>query len=215
MIGNSSAEEQQKKLVETVDGVTRERAASLCARSLSDSQIADILLLTYEQIIAIKGTDEYKKKYAEEADKAIQDQLDRDEGWDAIETQSLEILMGTLKFNRDPKFALLAARTANSAERRSKNNSPAKVIDNSNPAGGQTNIIFLSINKNYAERENSMIDVSPRPKQIPLKQSDVPSPKLVEEILGAQKHVQGAQGTIETELERMFREQGVVFDENG
>lgn len=207
-----SVENEVEKLIETVDVETRRRCANLCARGLTDNQIVGVLLLTYEQVLAIKTTQEYKEKYAEEADRIIQEQLDRDEGWDAIETQSLEILMSTLRFNKDPKFALLAARTANTAERRSKNKSDPKVIDTP-PAANQTNIIFLSLNKNYSQREGNLIDVTARPAQIPLKQSDIPNPKLVEEILGTTKHVQGAQGTSETELERLFRESGVVFDE--
>lgn len=209
---SSNLEEENARLIESVDAETRRRAANLCARGLTEMQISGVLLLSYEQVLAIKGTEEYKKKFSEEADRIIQEQFDRDEGWDAIETQSLEVLMQTLRFNKDPKFALLAAKTANTAERRSKNKSDPKILE-APAAGNQTNIIFLQLNKQYSQREGNMIDVTARPVQIPLKQSDIPSPKLVEEILGAQKHVQGAQGNTETELERMFRESGVVFDE--
>ena len=47
-------------LVETVDVVTRERAANLCARGLLDGQVADILLLSIDQMLAVNETNEFK-----------------------------------------------------------------------------------------------------------------------------------------------------------
>ena len=209
--------EELEKLTSAVDGTTRARCAALSARGLSDLQIADILLLTFEQVVAVHETEEFKKKYAEEADRAIQDQIDRDEGWDGVESAALGVLLDTMRYNRDPKFALVAAKTANAAERRARNNQPAKVIDSTQPGNNTTNnIVFLQINKNYATRENSQIDITPRPAQIPLKQSDMPAPKLVDELLAPAKKEAGQLNTkVDTsDLKEMFKQAGVVFDQD-
>lgn len=203
-------------LIDTVDAVTRARAGSLSAHGLSDLQIADILLLSVECVVAIRNTDEFKKKYSEEADRAIQAQIDRDEGWDAVEEKSLEVLIETLKFNRDPKFALLAAKTANSAKRKDKTQAP-QVIDPSANNGGSTNIIVLNINKTYADRateQNKTIELNARPEKIPQRQSDLPSPKAVENLLAPVKNLEGKTTKPLTELEQAFKEAGVVFDNN-
>lgn len=200
--------------VDEVDATTRARCGSLSARGLGDAQIADILLLSYEQVVSVHDTEEFKKKYHEEADRAIQDQIDRDEGWDAVEAESLAILLSGLKFNRDPKFALMAAKMANSAERRARNKIQPKVIGEDLPPG-QTNIIVLQINKNYAERDNSQIDITPRPQSIPLKQSDVPAPKLVDQLLAPAKDRIGLinKDRDMTDIKTLFEQSGVVFDE--
>jgi len=211
--------EQVSNLVETVDAVTRARCGALSARGLLDNQIADMLLLTLEQVLAIRETEEFRRKYSEEAERAIQDQIDRDEGWDAVETAALAQLMTTLQFNRDPKFALLAAKTANSADRRARGSykSEPKTIGTGVAPGQETNIIMININKNYATRENNQIDITPRPAQIPLKQSDMPAPKLVDELLAPAKERAGTIGNkgINTDdIKQMFEAAGVVFDGN-
>jgi hypothetical protein len=215
---NSDGENAQETLISSVDGITRARAGSLSAHGLSDMQIADILLLSIEQVISIRGTDEFKKKYAEEADRAIQAQIDRDEGWDAVEEKSLEVLIETLKFNRDPKFALLAAKTANSAKRPSKEKTNAPhVIDPAANNGGTTNIIVLNLNKNYTDKAaaaNSSIDITPRPEKIPQRRSDLPSPKIVENLLAPIKDKLGETVKPLTELEQAFKDAGVVFDKD-
>lgn len=213
LVGNSNESlEGGNSLVNQVDEITRARAGSLSAHGLSDQAIADILLLTVEQVNACHQTEEFRKKYAEEADLAIQAQVERDEGWDAIESEALGQILQTLKHNRDPKYALFAAKTANQAERGKKQskNGPI-VIDNTKQT---TNIITLNLNRNFikksTEGDSGMIDVTPRPAAIPLKQSDIPSPKLVEELLApvlAKEKIQLS------ELEQAFKESGVVFDE--
>lgn len=208
---NLPVEQEENSLISSVDMITRARAGSLSAHGLTGPQIADILLLSIEQISAIKDTVEFKKKYAEEAEKAIQAQIDRDEGWDAVEDEALGALLETLKFNRDPKFALIAAKTANSAVRQNKKHNAPHVIDNSK--GGSTNIIVLNLNRNYVggEAGRAQIELNARPTNIPQRQSDLPSPKIVEAMLAPVK--ENAAKPM-NDLERMFRDAGVVFDGN-
>lgn len=207
---------QVSNLAERVDETTRARCGALAARGLTDQQIADILLLTYDQVVAVRDTAEFKNKYAAEADRAIQDQIDRDEGWDALESLALENLLSTMKFNRDPKFSLLAAKFANNAERRARNTGPAKVIGSGEEGKTTTtNVVFLQLNKVYATQENNTIDVNARPKQIPLKQSDIPAPKLVDEILAPAKQEAGfvKRGKVSVDdVEQMAKNMGVIFD---
>lgn len=200
-------------LADTVDNMTRVRAASLSARGLLDTQIADILLLRLEQVLAIKTTEEFQGKYHAEAARLIDEQIARDEGWDAVEEIAITNLLETMKMVRDPKFSLVAAKTANSAIRRAKaGNSDPKVIGEGN-TDGRSNVIMLTLNQNYIQN-NNQINVAARPLQIPLKQSDVPSPKLVDAILAPAREAAGISDSkkVQTEFERMMEQSGVVFD---
>ena len=192
---------------ETVDAVTRARCASLSAHGISDRQIADVLLLTIEQVVAVKGTEEYITKYAEEAETAIKAQIDRDEGWDAVEQAALNSVREALKYNRDPKYALSAAALANKAERRTGQSKGPHVIDNS---GQTTNVIVLNLNRNYVNKtQTDMVDVTPKVIDQPRKRSDLPSPKMVEQLLAP---VLTSPKKELSELEQAFQNAGVVFD---
>lgn len=206
---DSLIENKSTTPADTVDAVTRARIGSLAAHDIGDGAIADILCLSLAQVIAVKDTEEYKKKFAEEADRAIQAQIDRDEGWDAIEDAALVQILQTLEYNRDPKYALFAAKTANQAERRSKNKNTPHVIDNSKQT---TNIIVLNLNKGYVEKQqNNTIDVTPRGNgDQPRRQSDLPSPKIVAELLAP---VSQQPKKVLSELEEEFKRAGIVFDE--
>lgn len=206
MTSNLPAEVTKVHPENTVDAVTRARVGSLAARGITDSQIADVLLLSVEQVMACRGTEEYKKKYAEVAEEAIQAQIDRDEGWDAIETKALEVVMQTLAYNRDPRFALSAAALANKASRKVNETGP-KVIDNSRQT---TNVIVLNLNKTYVNKVSESGVGGSRPITIDQKKrSDLPSPKSVEELLAP------VQTTVrrvpKTDLEEEFERAGVVF----
>lgn len=197
-----------------MDAVTRARAGSLAAHGLSDQQIADILLLSIEQIGAARNTDEYKKKYAAIAEEEIQKQIDLADGWDGVEEKAIAQVLETLVYNRDPKFALLAAHTANKAIRRKANNQP-KVVDGSAPVN---NVITLNLNKTYVtnitsgEAGGNTIDVTPRPENTQRKISDLPSPKSVEELLAPVRNK--TETKMLTELEQAFEIAGVFKDEN-
>lgn len=214
--GQKSGEELREELLETVDVQTRVRAASLSVKNLSDGQIADILCLTYEQMQAIRTSSEFKLKYAEEANASIDAQIAREEGWDTLEDEALVGLIGMLKYNKDPKFLLMAAAAANRAERRvKKNDAETKVIDASKNV--TNNLIILNMNRNYVNSagENRTLDITPRPSEIPLKQSDVPAPKLVDALLAPAREKAGISATDKqlTDIEKMAKAAGIVFDE--
>lgn len=211
-----------EELISEIDLVTRARIASLCARGLEDRAVADILFVSAEHVGAVKETVEFKAKYAEEADRIIQDQIDRDEGWDGLETKALESLLEGLRFMKDPKLLLQTAMVANRAERRAKSKRAlqGKVVE---PIIVDATIVqpsatIIVLNRNYITTRagDGAIDVSARPKEIPMKQSDIPAPKLVEEILAPARNAAGLvvqkQSPADEELERLFAESGVVFD---
>lgn len=209
-VGSRSVED----LLSEVDAITRARVASLCARGLTDYAIGDVLQLTVEHIVAVKGTEEYKAKYCKEADRIIQEQIDRDEGWDGLETAALEGLLQTLRFNKDPKFLLSTAAVANRAERRAKSKKTEPVVVDATVQPEGAKIIVL--NKYYINNRagDGALDITGRPKEIALKQSDVPAPKLVDEFLApARERANLTKPKEEDEIERLFRESGVVFDE--
>lgn len=209
----SSVGKSKDDLINEVDPVTRARIASLCARGLTDFAVSDILYLSVEHIAAVKETEEYKVKYCAEADRIIQEQIDRDEGWDGLETSSLEGLLQTLRFNKDPKFLLSVAAVANRAERRAKNKKtdPTVVDATQQPQGAK----IIVLNRYYINNRagDGALDISARPKEIEMKKSDVPAPKLVDEFLApARERANLTKPKEEDEIERLFRESGVVFD---
>lgn len=211
-----SQEQELANVLKTVDIHTRWRAASLSARGLLDGQIADILLLSDAQMAAIKVSKEFREKYSEDATKAIDQAIALEEGWDTLEDEALAALVQTMKYNKDPKFMLAVAATANRAERRSKNKGmEPKIIDAS--AALQNNILIFNINRNYVDKagEDRTLDITPRPAQIPLKQSDMPAPKLVDAILSPAKEKTEISATDAqvSDIEQMAKAMGVVFDE--
>lgn len=193
-----------------VDEVTRARIGGLAARDFSDQQIADVLLLTKEQVLAAKESPEAKKKYAEVADQQIQIQLDLADGWDAVEEKAVAQILQTLEYNRDPKYALFAGKTANTAiRRRNQLNTEPKVIDNSKPNG---NVIQINLNKTYVRNaagteENKTLDITPTRAVPQLKQVDMPSPAQVDNLLAGVKS--GTKDKVLTELEQAFELSGI------
>lgn len=212
--------EQEQALanaLETVDEATRLRAASLSAKGLLDCQIADILLLSDNQMAAVKLSEEFRKRYSEEATNAIDQAIALEEGWNTLEDEALAALIQTMKYNKDPKFMLAVAATANRAERRAKNKqSDPRVIDASNKT--TNNILVLQMNRNYVDKagENGIIDMNRRPDKIPLKQSDMPAPKLVDAILmpeGKEKKEVTLLESQVSDIEELAATMGVVFDQ--
>ena len=128
----------EERVTKTVDGATRERAGNLAANGFLEQAIADILMLSLEQVLAIKNTPEFRGKYAETADEQIQRQMDLADGWDVIESKAVENLIDVLKYNRDPRYILNAARVANEAKRRRPSSEP-RVID----ASKKTNNVIV------------------------------------------------------------------------
>lgn len=199
-----------------MDAVTRVRAGSLSAHNLSDRQIADTLLLSDEQIRLVRESPEFKAKYAEVAEEVIERQIEMDEGWDAVENKAVAQILQTLEYNRDPKYALFAAKTANLAKRRARHEDPRLTI---NAAHQETNIIVLNLNKKFVDKVSNeaktsgIIDITP--KQIdtqPRKRVDLPSPAQVENVLSPVRQRLGKDKLL-SELEQAFEIAGVFNDD--
>lgn len=214
---------EREEIASHVDGATRARAGSLAAHSCSDQAVADMLLLSLEQVDAVKETEEYKGKYAEVANEIIQRQIDANEGWDVVEQKAIMQIIQTLEFNRDPKYALFAAKTANSAARRKPTQHNPRVLtvpgaaDPANPEAPQApvinNVINLTINRNYLNAKTAeggaTIDVTPKVEPMQRKVADLPSPASVEFLLSPVKH---QKKMVVSEIEQQFINAGVVFD---
>lgn len=212
----SSVGKSQQEYIEEVDVNTRARIASLRARGLSEYSVAEVLLLSPEHVKAVETTEEYRNKFSSEADRIIQEQIDRDEGWDGIENEAIAGLLSTMRFNKDPKFLLMTAQVANRAVRRTREKSREPTVVDASAVKPGSNIIVLNLNKTFINNQTSAgaIDVSPRPKEIPLKQSDTPAPKLVDEILAGSGGAAEVSKAKEIDpLAEMFKEAGLVFDE--
>lgn len=206
-----------RPVYETVDAVTRARVGSLAAHGLLERQICEVLLLTMEQVISCKESMEYKNKYAEVANELIQRQIDLTEGWDAVEEKAVAQVLETLEYSRDPKYALLAAKTANAAQRRSRAETP-KVID-----GRQVNnsVIVLNLNRTFIKSTEgpagnaAILDITP--KLIENQQQrriDLPSPQAVENLL-APVMKEGVKDKLLTELEKALDDSGISSIEFG
>lgn len=201
--------EGELEILKTLPVVTRRRVAALAAFGLLDQQIADVQLLTVEQVIVCKKCDEYIEAYAKSVNERMQMQMDLAEGWDAVEERALSQVYQTLEYNRNPQFALLAARIANQAKRSQSQGQDQRVIDNA-PVN---NVITLNLNKVYINNvQKSEIPIVNQEKRaladIPKKRFDVPNPKQVENLLSPQKKLEN-----QNTFKDAFEEAGVVVSE--
>lgn len=199
---------EQVNEYELVDEITCARCGSLSAHGLSDEIIAKSLLLTPEQVVSARNSTAFKKKYAEEAEASIQLQIDLADGWNGVEEKAIAHVLETLTYNKDPKYALAAAAVANKAVRRNGNGANPLIVDGSSQT---TNIIVLNLNKNYVQKsgESKTVDITPRSATQPQRRSDLPTPKAVAELLAP---VQMIKEEKLSDIERYFKEAGVVFD---
>lgn len=189
-------------MINTCDEITCSRVGTLSAYGWSDDKIADALLLNKDQVAWAKTTQQYAENYhrytVEKAEKAIT----RAEGWDFLEDKALEVVATALDYHRDPRFALQVAKVANQAHRRASG--PEKVIDATKP----NSVINLTLNANFISKKitksesgdstNAVIDIKPREHKIlPKRQSDVPTPQAVSNLLAPARaklrHIEGAE----------------------
>lgn len=169
-----------------IDEASVLRAAALAAYGFDDRKIADTLVLTVEQVEWARQQDVFRIAYAKKAYERTQAQIDLTEGWDSVEENSIAIVLEALQYSKDPKFALLAARTANAAKRNV--GTTARTID---PSRAGT-IVHISLNDRFVRatvNNGQAIDVTPQsvnsiPTPRPLKIVDMPSPKQVTDLLG-------------------------------
>lgn len=198
-----------------VDRMTCERIGSLLGHGLTDEMVADALCLTIAQVVWAKETPEFTRAFAAKKAERVNAAVDQSEALDALEEESLAQIMQAMKYNRDPNYALVVARFANTAKRRT----PADANKPIEPQRQGQTVVILNLNKNYvAKIENAtemppVINVRPpHPEDFGLpsiepRRSDTPTPKRVMELLGV--------GTTETkkfdehEIEEALIEAGV------
>lgn len=169
-----------------VDQITRRKCGKLAVYGLVDTQIADALMLSVEQVIAIKLTTEYKAAFSEAAVERIDRNIDLEDGWDVVEEKALQGILEQISFNRDPRFLLMAGRVANQAKRRTPTNADRPI--DAMKAG---NTIVLTLNQRFVNgaqstENHASIDITPKPTMadVPMrKQIDMPTPKRISEIL--------------------------------
>lgn len=196
-----------------VDEATCRKAGTLAAYGLTDRAISDALLLSQEQTAYARQSEPFKISFSKQSSERAQRLIDLEEGWDALEERALSTVLETLKFNRDPRFALQAAFTANKANRRTPG-ANGRVID----AAKAGNVIILTMNEGYVQKVQTepgrgVIDVAARditPKIIPKKSHDILTPQQVTDLL-----VPGnsrKKSTMAEELEQQLAIAGVSFD---
>lgn len=167
-----------------LDAVTQSRCGELAAYGMLDTQIADILLISTVQVSAVKESPRFREAQAKVLRERAQRAIDLNEGWDMVEERALTQVFETLNYNRDPNFALMAARVANNAKRASQSKPEAQVID---PAKVGTTVV-LNMNKVYinASTKDNMLNITPNTteqKGLPQKRNDMLAPKAVEALL--------------------------------
>lgn len=175
----------EKNAADLVDRVSRRKAGKLAAHGLSERQIADALLLTEEQVVACKKTEEYIAAYTEQVREKIETSIDLEEGWDGVEKRALAHVFEAMEYNRNPKFSLTVAAVANKAKRRTPSGQD-KPIDTTRIG----NVIQITVNKIYAERAviNGEIPVEKRSQLIEQRKiSDIPTPQAVHTLLEQDK----------------------------
>ena len=193
-----------------VDDATCRKAGTLAAYGLTDRAIADALLLSQEQTAYARQSEPFKISFSKQSSERAQRLIDLEEGWNALEERALSTVLETLKFNRDPRFALQAAFTANKANRRTPG-ANGRVID----AAKAGNIIVLTMNQGYVEKAQvnaGVIDVNTREqevRQIPKRQHDVLTPQKVTDLL-VPKNSRRISAT--DELQQQLDAAGVSFD---
>lgn len=107
----------EKELLDKYD-----RIASMVAMGVPDTQIAEAVALSPGRISQIKDDTVFQEMLAAKYAARMEENAQFDSSWDSVEKQSLKVLNDTLKYNRNPEFALKVAMVANKAQRRGQQN---------------------------------------------------------------------------------------------
>lgn len=170
-----------------LDDITCRRIGTLVAYGFSDLQVGDALLVTQEQVEWAREQEAYKKSHAQYAAERLQRQMDVSDGWDAVEERAVEAVLQTLEYNRDPLYALSAAKIANQARRHHQGGVSGRILDTRDKG----RVIVLQMNKTYidnrAQGEQLSITAREHGRELVKKRSDMPSPKAVSELLSPGK----------------------------
>jgi len=162
------------------------KAGTLAAYGLSDLDLAAALLLTQEQVLDLKLTKRFKEAYSQHTMERANSLINRAEGWNAVEETGLAQVLQALQLSRDPNFALRAAVFANRAIRHTPS-TVGRVID----ASRAGNVVQLTLSKKFVTATKNedgsstveTVELTARA-SLPKKQSDLPNPRKISEILG-------------------------------
>lgn len=172
---------EPENIIAEVDDASCAKAGALSAYGFSDRDIADTLIISLEQVAWAKTTDQYKQMFADKSAERAMTAIDLSDGWDGIEKNAVAKVKSALEWNNDPKFALLAARTANAAKR-SVGAGNARTI-NPSQAG---RVLHITLNQQFVNRTQStdnVIEASPARPAITRKKVDMPTAKQVTDLL--------------------------------
>ena len=95
-----------------------ERIVAMASMGVPDTQIAEAVGLDQSMICIIRQGEDFKRMYGELMADQLAERAEMDEGWDGVEKQAIKIVSESLKWNKNPDFALKAALVANKAIRR-------------------------------------------------------------------------------------------------
>lgn len=118
-----------------------ERIVAMAAMGVPEGQIADAVGISAGRLTQIKQNELFQEALSKEMAKRLKERADLDQGWDGVEKAALQIVHDTLKWNKNPDFALKAAMLANRAVRRGgsmlnqplKSDAGPRVVINLNP----------------------------------------------------------------------------------
>lgn len=95
-----------------------QRIVGMAVLGVPDAQIAEVVGCDPSRVAQLRQSEAFKELYAETMAERIAEKAAVDEGWDDVEKRALEIVSNTLKFSKNPDYALKAAMVANRAQRR-------------------------------------------------------------------------------------------------
>lgn len=95
-----------------------ERVATLLAMGVRQTQIATAMGLSEGRISQLASSEEVQAKRAEIEQERLERDDELNQGWDAVENESVATVLQYVRQANDPEFALKAASVANKAARR-------------------------------------------------------------------------------------------------
>lgn len=123
-----------------------DRLARYFAADVPHKQIAQVFGLSEGRVSQLEKTEEIISRVAELHAQHIEKNEDLNEGWDAVEEESLATVITNLRSNPDPDYALRAAVAANKAQRRPGVNGRATIN------GNNTATAVIHLNATFVER---------------------------------------------------------------
>ena len=164
-----------------------ERVANMEISEVPVSQICIANGISLDDFHELKQTEEYENLKQRRLVKDFLFNKDLSDGWDAVETMAVRQIIDTLKYSKDPDYAMRAAMIANKAKRKGVHeNVPVEAAN-----GG---VAVINLQKNFITKiQNNNINVAPRnngkvlngdgAEDVPKKQQDFLAVDKVENML--------------------------------